>query len=265
MNIVLSDICVYPVKALAGFSPPTAQVESLGLAGDRRWVVVDADGRFVSQRTHPRLATVQVRLTDSGLALTTAGMPALDVAQPSGHQRVPVSIWRDEVQGAGAGPRADQWFSALLGEPCRLAWMDDRCCRPLPATAGQPGGQVSFADGYPCLIISEASLADLNRRLADPIPMNRFRPNLVVSGCDAFAEDGWTRLAVGEAIFRATGPCARCAVTTIDQANGNSLAPEPLRTLATFRQVAKGVIFGVNLVVEQVGRIALGDPVQILS
>ncbi len=260
MSIVLSGIFVYPVKALGGISQAEAEVRPRGLAADRRWVIVRPDGQFISQRTHPRLALVAVRVCAGGLTLHAKGQSSLFLAPPSQIRRRPVRIWDDDVAAAAADPAADQWLSTFLGEQCHLAWMDAECHRPVNPQNALPGEQVSFADGYPCLIISEASLADLNARLSSPLPMNRFRPNLVVSGCDAFAEDNWTRLTIGEARFRVINQCARCSVTTIDQATGHSLAPEPLRTLATYRQVGKGVMFGINLVVEQPGSIRVGDP-----
>jgi len=199
-------------------------------------------------------------LTASGITLTAAGYPSIALRAPSDSQPRTVQIWDDEVTAVAGDPAVDQWLSNFLNEPCHLAWMAPTCHRPVNAEAGN---EVSFADGYPCLIISEASLADLNDRLATPLPMNRFRPNLVVSGCDAFAEDTWTSFSIGEARFRAISPCARCLVTTVAHSTGLSLAPEPLRTLATYRQVEKGVIFGINLIVEQTGRIQIDDSVQI--
>ena len=154
-----------------------------------------------------------------------------------------MSIWRDHVSAAAAEPAADAWLSRVLGAPCHLAWMDGACQRPLRSPVAAPTATVSFADGYPCLISSEESLADLNGRLAEPVPMNRFRPNLVVAGGDAFAEDTWTRLTIGEATFVAAGPCVRCAVTTVDQTAGQITGPEPLQALGSYRRVEKGVSY----------------------
>jgi len=268
MSIRLSQLFVYPVKALGGVARDRAEVQFAGLAHDRRWVVVDPAGRFISQRTHPALARITTRVTQNGLTLMAAGQQPLDLMAPDGTRRRRVSIWHDEVQAAAADPSADDWLSTFLGEQCHLAWMDEQCRRPISSAAGRDGEQVSFADGYPCLLVSEASLTDLNHRLARPVPMNRFRPNLVVAGCDSFAEDRWTHLTIGDVHFRAAGPCTRCAVTTVDQATGRtdaseSVPGEPLRTLATFRKSAKGVDFGVNLVVERPGRIQVGEIVQV--
>jgi uncharacterized protein YcbX len=266
MNITLSAITVYPVKAIRGVPRETAMVETAGLRGDRRWVIVDADGRFISQRTHARLALVRGSQEGSLLLLEAPGAPPLrvDAAERPG-LRLQVRIWKDTVDARAGFERADTWLSSYLGQKCRLAFMDARCRRPLKEHLPGGTGTVSFADGYPCLLASEASLADLNARMAVDLPMDRFRPNLVVAGCGAFAEDGWRRLAVGEAEFAVAGPCARCSVTTVDQDSGRSESAEPLRTLATFRCGPDGVEFGVNLTVIRPGRVAVGQPVTILD
>ena len=263
MSIVLSDIFVYPVKALAGITQSQAEVRPRGLASDRRWVIVRPDGQFISQRSHPRLALITTRLTTSGVELCAPDRQPMEILVPQDGPRRPVQIWQDHVSALSGNPEAESWLQEFLGEPCHLAWMDPLCQRPTKTDPEFPTTEVSFADGYPCLILSEASLTDLNERLATPLTMDRFRPNLVVSGCEAYAEDTWTTLTMGEVRFRAISPCARCSVTTIDQATGVSMAPEPLQTLATYRQVEKGVIFGVNLVVEKPGRIQMGDSVEV--
>ncbi len=263
MSIQLSGLFVYPVKALGGVEIQTATVQPEGLADDRRWVIVGPDGRFISQRSHPALARIETRLHREGLILAVDGQPPLDLRPPTGKSRQTVTVWNDEVSAAAADPTADRWLSDFLGETCHLAWMDPLCRRPITSGGGHDGETVSFADGYPCLIISEASLVNLNGRLAEPVPMNRFRPNLVVSGCENFAEDTWRTMTIGEVRLRAAGPCARCAVTTVDQETGRTQAPEPLRTLATYRNTDKGAIFGANLVIERGGNLHLGDTVRV--
>ncbi len=258
MSIALTDIFIYPVKSLQAINLKCAKVCPSGLANDRRWVIVGPEGDFLSQRSCPSLAQVSVEICDNGLVLHAGNKPPLWLATPSGNRRQRVSIWRDEVDAA-AVPEADQWLSEFLGQRCHLAWMDANCRRPITSDAGRPGETVSFADGYPCLMIGEASLADLNRRLSAPVPMARFRPNLVIAGAEPFAEDNWQYVSIGTARFRNAGSCARCNVTTIDQITGQTSAPEPLQTLATFRQSEKGVLFGVNLVVDIPGQIKVGD------
>jgi uncharacterized protein YcbX len=189
----------------------------------------------------------------------------LELEIPAGNRRIGVTVWRDHLDAAAADPRADLWLSDFLDHPCRLAFMDEACRRPISSSGGRPGETVSFADGYPCLLISTASLADLNARLADPLPMDRFRPNLVVTGCEAYAEDGWRKIAIGQTVFRFAGLCPRCSVTTVDQTSGLRSSEEPLRTLVTYRQRERGVVFGVNLIPEHTGEITVGDQVTVLA
>jgi len=265
MDIHLSAINVYPVKGIRGIPVPRGFVEPAGLTGDRRWIIVDDHGTFLSQRTQPRLALLTGAFDGTTLKMDGPGQESLVIRVPDGKERIAVRVWRDEVDAAAAPAAADRWLSSFLEHPCRLAFMDDDGARPISSPRGQPGDTVSFADGYPLLLISEASLADLNERLDDPLPMDRFRPNLVAAGCAAFAEDRWRRIAIGEAIFRHAGLCARCSVTTVDQATGIRAGEEPLRTLLDFRQTEAGVVFGVNLVPEKGGVIAAGDPLTVLD
>jgi uncharacterized protein YcbX len=227
-------------------------------------MIVDTAGVFVSQRSHPTLATVAAHLVDAGLELSAPGRRPLTVPEPEGGRRLAAGIWKDTVDAALAGDEAARWLSAVLGLDCRLVFQDRPDSRPIAAPRGRDGDVVSFADGSPVLLCGEAALADLNARLDTPLPMDRFRPNLVFAGGEPFAEDGWSRLRIGEAVFRNTGPCPRCTVTTVDQATAERGA-EPLRTLATYRQFAGGVMFGVNLVPEETGVVRVGDTVEILA
>jgi uncharacterized protein YcbX len=265
MDFRLSAIHLYPVKGIGGVSPTRAEVNPQGLAHDRRWLIVDSQGQFVSQRTQPRLAVISGSFDGRRLTLAAPGRDSLDLEVPGGNDRLDVTVWRDSLSAAAVGHRADNWISEYLDQECRLAYMDRKAIRPISSSAGQSGETVSFADGYPCLLISNASLADLNSRLATPVPMNRFRPNLVVDGCGAFAEDSWRLIGIGGAVFRFAGLCPRCVVTTVDQASGARVSEEPLRTLGQYRQRETGVVFGVNLVPEKSGAIAVGDPVTVLA
>jgi uncharacterized protein YcbX len=265
MDIRLSAIHLYPVKGIRGEAPPRAALEPAGLRHDRRWMIVDDQGKFISQRSHPGLALISGNFDGTRLALAAPGRDPLEVEIPDGDRRVGVTVWRDHLDAAAADSHADRWLSDYIDYPCQLAYMDEACLRPISSSGGRPGEAVSFADGYPCLLISAASLADLNTRLADPLPMDRFRPNLVVSGCGAFDEDSWRKIAIGQTVFRFAGLCPRCSVTTVDQASGLRSSEEPLATLATYRQRENGVVFGVNLVPELTGEIALGDQVTVLE
>lgn len=263
-NMVLGAIYLYPLKGARGLAADHAAVTARGLAGDRLWMIVEGNGRFVSQRSHPALALLEVHHGPEGLDLAHPGRETLRCPEPDGSRRLEAAIWKDTVDAADAGDEAAAWLTELLGGPCRLVYQDDARSRPLPAPRGREGDVVSFADGSPVLLCGEAALADLNGRLDAPLPLDRFRPNLVFRGGPPFAEDGFGRLSIGEVVFRNTGPCPRCTVTTVDQATGLR-GKEPLRTLATYRKREGGVMFGVNLVPENTGRVAVGDPLVLLD
>lgn len=257
--IHVSGLFIYPVKSCRGIALDEAEVVARGFRHDREWMVVDGDGRFLSQRTNPELARVAVRISDRNLVVTADGMPPLEVAlsRARGSTRE-VTVWGDVCTARSTGRRAAGWFSDFLGSAVDLVRMPRSTVRPVDPRCAGPGYQVGFADGFPLLLISEESLSELNRRLDVPVPMDRFRPNIVVAGCPPHAEDGWRRLTAGSVPLRVAKPCSRCVVTTTDQRTGGR-SPEPLRTLATYRKVAGEVLFGQNLVHEGLGRIRRGD------
>jgi uncharacterized protein len=271
----LSALFLYPVKSLAGCAVSSAAIDPLGLAGDRRFMVIDEFGRFLTQRTLPRMALIATALTADTLSLsanTASGTVEVARASDPNAPLHTVSVWKSEnllAEDCGDAPAA--WLGDFLGLRCRLVRAGEKFCRTIPKPSAHAGDSVSFADAYPVLVTSEASLADLNDRLAaqgeEVLPMNRFRPNLVVSGCPAFAEDSWARVRIGEMIFRAGGPCARCVVTTIDQLTA-ARGKEPLRTLAGYRRATDdptNVNFGQNLIHEtKSGILRIGDPVVVL-
>ncbi len=262
--ITLSGLHIYPIKSAAGTSLTQAKVASRGLQHDRRWMVVDAKGRFMSQRKHPRMALIWVTLGEQ-MQLEAPNQPPLVLPPiPDTKTEVAVEVWGDLCKAELMGPAAADWLSRFLEVPCQLVYMPEQAQR---ATAhGKLGADklVSFADAYPFLLISEASLADLNQRLDKPVPMNRFRPNLVVSGCDAYAEDTWTQIRIGEVMFRVEKGCDRCSIPGVDQATGVA-TQEPLPTLATYRRWQGKIWFGQNLVQENLGEVRVGDPVEILA
>lgn len=261
---VLSSIHVYPVKACGGLSPAEWPVDAFGLRNDRRWMVVNLAGRFLTQREAPRLALIRPALETGGLVLRAPGMTELRLPLvPATRERVSVQVWGDATEGVPVSPEAAQWLTRYLGALARLVWMPDDIVRPTdPAYAD--GYRVSFADGFGFLLISEASLADLNRRLEAPLPMNRFRPNLVVSGTEPFAEDAWREIRIGGLALRLVKPCGRCVVTTTDQETAER-GQEPLRTLATFRERDGKLMFGMNVVHRGTGRLAMGMPVEVVA
>lgn len=264
MELRLSAIHLYPVKGIRGVAVARAETTPSGLLGDRRWVIVDDSGKFISQRSHPGLALVTGSFDGRTLTLTAPDVDSISIPVPDGNTRLTATVWRDKVQSAAAGPEADRWLSGLLEHPVHLGFMDEACVRPISSAKGRPGETVSFADGYPLLLISRASLEDLNSHLPVPVPMDRFRPNLVVDGCRPFAEDRWRRLRIGQATFRFAGLCARCSVTTVDQQTGLRTSEEPLKTLITYRNREEGVVFGVNLIPETLGEISQGDRITLL-
>lgn len=283
----ISEINIYPIKSLKGITLDSALVEPRGLQYDRRWMLTTPDGMFFTQREFPQMATVEVGVGDD-LYVTAAGFGTLEIPlEPETGHKQQVTIWDSVCEGEVYSPVVNEWFSDVIGEPCQLVYMGDDSRRDISERFNNGGEIVSFADGYPLLVIGEASLADLNEKLlrADrdvrvPLAMNRFRPNIVVSGSPAFAEDRWDRIRVGDSVFRGTKPCARCVMTTIDQAKGEFDGKEPLKTLASYRMAKEvipdrieafgmsenAVLFGQNLVAETPGvSIKVGDEVTVIS
>ena len=260
----VSGIQIYPIKSAGGISLDLATVEERGFRYDRRWMVVDGDNRFFTQREHPRLALIRVRLEPEVLVVDAPDMPSLKVPlHPTAGKPVPATVWDDVVESLPVGEEAAYWFSEFLGTPCSLMYLPDESVRPVDPDYSLSGDQVSLADGFPFLLISEASLDDLNSRMDEPLPMDRFRPNIVVRGCEAFAEDDWRRVRIGSVIFRIVKPCSRCVTTTVDQASA-ATGKEPLRTLATYRKAGSKVLFGQNLIQDSAGTVSLDDEVRIL-
>lgn len=264
-KVSLSGLYVYPIKSAAGIPLGSAGIDERGIRHDRRWMLVDEDGRFLTQRDLPRLALVRVGIEPDILVVDAPGMPTLEVPMtPADGRTMLVSIWRDLVETQRVGEEADRWFGEFLGARCRLVYLPDESVRSVAPEYSQAGDQVGLADGFPFLTISEASLEDLNARLERPVSMNRFRPNLVIRGCEPFAEDGWRHVRVGSVTFRVVKPCARCKITTVDQKTA-ATGKEPLRTLARFRKVAGNVLFGQNLIHDSTGVVRVGDEVEVLE
>lgn len=274
----LASLHVYPVKALRGFDTPGAAVEPWGLAGDRRYAVIGADAKVLTQRTHPVLTQVSAGYGPDGALLLRprpdVGLPALRVPVPAGGKLVETAIWRSRVPAMLALAEAHGWFSTLLGTDARLAYLDDPTCRAVDPRYGTADDRVSFADGYPLLLTTRASLDRLNDWLLsdglsagealEPLPMNRFRPSIVVDGAEPFAEDGWRRIRVGQMEFRVVKPCGRCVVTQTDQDTGTR-GRGPLHALARHHRIGGQPIFGQNLIPAGTGRIFVDDPVTVLS
>ena len=261
----LSGLYVYPIKSCGGIAVMESNVDERGLRHDRRWMLVDKANQFISQREFPRMALIGVRIDPDGLVVSGPDMPSLQVpfAPPDGTPLL-AQVWDDIVETLPVGVDADRWFSEFLGVRCRLVHLPEGSARPVDQAYGRADDQVGLADGFPFLLISEGSLAELNARLERPLPMDRFRPNLVVRGCAPFAEDGWRVVRIGPITLRVVKPCARCAITTVDQRTA-ARGKEPLRTLATFRRSGTKVLFGQNLVHDETGILRTGDPVEVIT
>ena len=281
-GVRLASIHIYPMKAARAVDLDESAVEPWGLAGDRRWLLVDQDGRFVSQREEPSLARVVVRYgqdtitngqgtTTNGprrISVSAAGCPGRQVTAPGQPELLKVTVWGSAVLAAAAGPEGDAWFSAYLGRPVRLVYLDDPTRRAVDPQFGRPGDVVSFADGFPLLLTSTASLDELGRWLTEagepPVPMTRFRPNAVVTGAPPWAEDRWRRIRIGAVEFRVVKPCGRCVVTTTDQTTGE-VTKQPLKMLGRRRRLGQQLVFGQNMIPEGPGVIQAGDPVEVLE
>jgi uncharacterized protein YcbX len=268
MGITLTAINVYPVKGLKGIALDSALCTPRGIKHDRQWMVVDSEGMFISQRSHPKMATVWTDLTDDALLLSAPDEDGVEIAfQPPPAPAMKVQVWNSIVDAIPASREADLWLSSYLELPCRLVYMPQESVRHSNNKYAGEGKEVGFADGYAYMVIGEASLADLNQRLAakdhPALPMNRFRPNFVVKGAEPYGEDQFREIRIGEAAFRGVKPCGRCQVTTTDQSTGEVMGPEPLLTLASYRDSNEfGQMFGMNMVSVREGTVRVGDDVQ---
>ncbi|GAB4422965.1 MAG: MOSC domain-containing protein [Bacteroidia bacterium] len=260
----LSGLFIYPVKSLGGIAVPTAAVTDRGLRYDRRWMLVDADGVFLTQREHPVMAQFQPVIGAHTLHFyhkqTGAASPLCPLDDPEGTLRR-VQVWDDVCTARQVLAEADAWFSEMLGRPCSLVYMPDASLRPVDPHYAAHGEVVSFSDGYPFLLIGQAALDHLNSRLDVPVPMARFRPNLVFTGGEAHDEDRWAHFDLDGLRFFPVKPCGRCQVITTDQDTG-ARGDEPLRTLATYRRQGHKVIFGMNLLHRGEGTLRRGSTLE---
>ena len=262
----IASLHVYPVKSCRGIDLASARLTPTGLEWDRRWMIVDGRGIFVTQRTHPLLTTITTAIVDGQLELSATGHPTIVMDSRAAGTARSVKVWSDQCSGIDAGDEAAAWLSRVLGDSFRLLRMNEQVPRLAdPHYAGTKPQPVTFTDGYPVLMTSRESLADLNRRLPAPIPMNRFRPNVVIEGVEAYAEDAMAAFRSGAVVLRGVKHCTRCINTTTDQFDGTrDTGTEPLKTLRTYRydKVLRGVAFGQNCVVaEGVGEmLAVGAP-----
>lgn len=257
----ISQLNIYPIKSLGGISVPTARLTDRGFEHDRRWLLIDPHGVQITQREVPAMALLQPAITPAGLTVThRPTSQSIGISfEPATTDFVEVQCWDDTVTAQFVGHEADDWFCDVLKINCRLVYMPETTKRQTDLKYTDPGHFTSFADGYPFLLIGEASLEDLNSRLDQPLPMNRFRPNIVFTGGEPFQEDRLDNFSIGNIRFSGVKLCARCVITTTDQETAKK-GKEPLRTLAKYRADGHKILFGQNLIHHDLGQIAVGDP-----
>lgn len=267
-TLLLQDLYIYPIKSLGGIRLREATVEARGLRHDRRWLIVDERNKFMTQRQIAEMALLQVAPAHNGFLLTHRARPDLLPLyipfEATPERSLFVTIWDDLVFAWRGELAADEWLSEALGRACRLVYMSDMAMRPVDPELNPADTVASFADEYPFLLLGQGSLDELNTRLAEPVRMDRFRPNLVFSGGAAHVEDAWQEFQIGEVTFKAVKACARCVVTTIDQQTAQK-TPDTLRILASYRTLGGKVLFGQNVTGPGHGLLRIGDEVSVLS
>lgn len=265
----LAALYLHPVKSLAPLAVEAAIAAPRGLRNDRRWMVVDEAGRFLTGRALPVMVTLRARpdAADAGLWLSADGAPDLHVPPPAHDApRLAVEVWKDRAHAALAGDEADAWLSARLGRPVRLVHMDAAATRAIDASYAAPGETTSFGDGFPYLLLTASAMDALNARLPRALPITRFRPNLVIGGAAPHAEDRWRRVRIGQVEFVLPKPCTRCVFTTIDPASGERDPDgQPLEALKAYRRTEAGITFGMNAIARGIGALRVGDAVEVLE
>ncbi len=260
---VLSEIYIYPVKSLAGINVSNWPVNEKGLLHDRKWMLIDSNKQFLSQRRIPEMALIKTALTNKQLILSTDTSGNLSIPlYPEGGKEVISTIWHDQCPAKTVSNEADQWFSDFLGIQCQLVYQADETIRPVDPAYANSTDKVNFSDGFPFLIISQASINDLNQAMDSAISIQRFRPNLVIANCDSYAEDQWREITINQISFRLPKPCSRCSVPTIDLETAQT-GKEPLATLNRLRKWDKQVYFGQNALHDKTGKLIAGSNVEI--
>ncbi|MFT3931470.1 MAG: MOSC N-terminal beta barrel domain-containing protein [Spongiibacteraceae bacterium] len=264
--LTVSELTIYPVKSLGAINLSRMQIDDFGPADDRRFVVVDRNGRFVTQRDYPRMTLVTLMQREGFLDFSAPDMPIFSLALPRNvaDERQEVVVWRDRIKACDMGDAIAAWLSSYLGCEVRLYYMPNDTVRAVDPQYGRAGDRVSFADGFPVLLIGAASLDELNRALPEPITSLRFRPNIVVAGAEPYAEDTWKRVRIGAIEFDVVKPCSRCVIPSIDPISAEK-QPVVAQTLARLRMRDRAIYFGQNLIPRGHGEIALGDEVRVVA
>ncbi len=262
--IKLSEIAIYPIKSTAQLSLPEAQMGPFGFDMDRRWMLIDEAGTMLTQRKHPRMCLIQAQPKDDQLLVSAVDMPPLRIVRQNTSNLIKATVWDDTCNAYDCGKEAADWFSSFLNTPVRLVEFPENEVRQVDLEYANKGDITAFSDGFPYLLISQASLDDLNQRLQTAVEMKRFRPNLVVQGNVAFEEDNWKKIRIGEVIFRLVKPCSRCSIPSIDPQTAERSA-EVVRTLAEYRMQGNKILFGQNLIAESTGKLQLGMEIEVLE
>ncbi len=261
----LDQILIYPIKSARGIAVAESSIDSSGPAEDRRWMLVDSEGLFLSQRKLPRMALIHPRFDASDLIVTAPGMPPLIIGEWSGEgEWISVTIWRDQLTLPHPNQVYSDWFSSFLGRTCRLVYLPSTVTRHVEPPFDAPEWRVSLADGYPLLLLTEASVDLLNSKLLSPVSVERFRPNLVISGTPPHQEDRWRRLRIGSVQLAIVKPCARCSIVLVDPETA-ARGTEPLRTMAGYRRQTGKVMFAQNALVVTPGHLRISTPVEVLE
>lgn len=261
--MILNDIFIYPVKSLACIRVSEWEVVETGLKYDRQWMLIDEQRQFLSQRRLPKMALIQTRLTDSELILSAPNFADFYLPLESkGGAIIQSTVWKDCCDAQHVSNAADLWFSDVLEMPCQLVYLPTETKRGVDLNYANDADRVAFADGFPFLIVSENSLNALNAELEKPIEMVRFRPNLVISGCDAYSEDFWREIQISDIVFRLPKPCSRCSVPGINPETAE-VTKEPLTTLSRLRKWQNKIYFGQNALHDSVGILKIGDNVEV--
>jgi uncharacterized protein YcbX len=259
----LSQIFIYPIKSARGIEVEDTRLDMSGPVRDRRWMLVNEDGLFLTQRTQPRMALIAPRFEGEDLIVEAPEMPPLRIRRWAGEgEWIPVRIWRDDLRVPHPDRRYSDWFSSFLGQSCRLVHLPDSVVRPVEAPYDKAPWHVSLADSFPLLVIGQASLDLLNEKLARPVTMRRFRPNLVIAGSAPHEEDSWARVRLADVELAIGKACARCTIPLVDPETGETGA-EPLRTLAQYRKLPNTVKFGHRMLVTTPGVLRVGDEVEV--
>jgi uncharacterized protein len=267
----LSEIYVYPVKSLGGVSLEETEITDRGLQYDRRWMLIDENNRFLSQREHPQLAVFETTLFTDYLRIMDSRsakgvIVKLEPQFSESEEILKVSVWDDEVEAWHISKLVDDFFTEALGKPTRLVYMPEESHRKTDAQYSLKGDEItSFSDGYPILIIGQSSMDDLNNRMAEPLSILRFRPNFVFTGGKEFEEDEWHEFNVGSVRFFGVKPCARCVMTTVNPLTGEKKGKEPLLTLNKYRKAGNKILFGQNVLISQLGQVLVGDNIEVIS